>query len=63
MISKKRCENCINYQKLDTFGLCMDQDGRVNCDPSFRCKKWKGIKYSRHEFRKNTTFELKISDL
>jgi len=60
MINKKRCENCGWYQGLDDMGICEREDGRVNPDPGFSCKFWKGIKYNRTKFKQETDFEYKL---
>ncbi len=57
MISKKKCENCAWYQPLDTFGICEREDGKVDSDPGFSCKYWRGIKYDRVVQKKKDRFD------
>ena len=57
MISKKKCENCAWYQRLDDHfqgGLCGVDDSSVRGSHR-RCKFWKGIKYKR----KNNSARIK----
>jgi len=53
MISKKKCGNCVNFERLDDHfrgGLCLITDCGVACDHP-RCKYWKGIKYVRKKYK------------
>lgn len=57
MIKCRNCGNCLYFQKVIGYGICMRYDYRTQSDMGRNCKGWKGIKYDRNKFKNETIVE------